>query len=83
MNYNEISEFVDIRYLITYVNSKTEIRFKNSKPIFGYFDKQNQEQRKLNQWSFIVVPQENNSKRVTIINGDDIESIHLLIIDTI
>ncbi len=77
MDYHKISEFVDTKHPITYANSKTEIKFKYSPSLFGYFSRQNQELRNLNQWNFIIVPQENNTKNVTIINGDDIESIHL------
>lgn len=77
MTYNEIAEFVDIKHPITYVNSKTEIKFKNTQSIYGYFDKQTQEQRKLNKWSFIIQPQDNNAKEVSVINGDDVASIHL------
>ncbi len=77
MTYNEISEFVDIKYPITYVNSKTEVKFKNSQSIHGYFDGQTQEQRRLNKWNFIIQPQDNNAKKITVINGDDVASIHL------
>jgi len=77
MNYQEISEFVDNQHPITYSNTKTEVVFNDSKSLLGYFDGQTPENRLKNLWNFIIVPQDNNEKKITTIDGDKFKFIRL------
>lgn len=77
MTFEEISSFA---HVITYVNQRTILAFKNRNIIVGYFEGNatNDELKKQNRWEFIPTPQENNAKNKIIINGDDLVSIQII-----
>lgn len=92
MEIHEINQFVEIDHPITYVGTKTQIKFKSGVIINGYFERFDDfySLKEKNQWRFLEFKNSQafkddinatgvaNLKFSTLLNREEIESISLV-----
>ncbi len=85
MKPEEISEFIDNHFEVT-INERVQITFKNGEILHGFFKRYTESESKpylklmdKNQWEFFVIlPENTNPQKPTIIDGDDVERMELI-----
>jgi glutathione peroxidase-family protein len=79
MTKEEIAEFADNNYELT-INQTTKLTLKEGDILYGFFKRHRESEtyKKLqdkNKWEFVVLPQENDPPKPSIIHGEDV--VHL------